>query len=694
MQTRWIRRLGISALVGLGTMATWGCGDSVGTMTQSVTLAGAVQKGPFVLGSTVNVSTLDAKGNPLGQVFNTKTSSDLGEFQVDFTASGQVSLEGSGFYYNEVSGGLSTASITLRAYYEITAGGKQEAYVNLVTHLTYDRIKRLVADGATFAAATKQAEDELRTALGVGGSSFVPGKAGIDMNILGGDTDANDYLFAVSALVAQAAATKATLGAGSVDAVLQELLNTTAADLADDGKLTAALATTYQQAQLALQPEDIMNKLRARLSAIGSTASIPDLNRIIDTDGDGIPNAKDNCLLIANPMQDVIKDGLCRIVKTNSVSIPEGTVSATILAGDLDHSGTTSVVAFVNPAASTDAAVARVFAQSATGRLQTPRDIRLPLAAGFTSSANQAFVIDDVSKDGEKDIILSSGTWMAVYPTDGKGGFGAPGALTQNPPQMIGGFPFTGYAGPIAVGDFDGNGLPDIAGTPFHPFGTGITLNPVVLQLQTAAGVWAAPKVVSMLSSPMAGNIPTVAAADLNHDNKPDLVTVNYDVLPNPPFVAVLLGDGAGGFAAMPSIPLSQGGSPVVVDVNSDTLQDVLIQNTVSGGGSPLFLQLLGDGTGKLAAPTTAVAGSIGIAGSVFVGNFTKDSLVDIMTPGNISSPFLFLSGTGTGFKAQPTKIANLSRSGQGTAVDLNKDGVLDFVDNDGLTLSTILINP
>lgn len=377
-----------------------------------------------------------------------------------------------------------------------------------------------------------------------------------------------------------------------------------------------------------------MNKLSARLSAIGSTASVPDLNRIIDTDGDGIPNTKDNCLLIANPLQDVIKDGLCRIVKTNSVSIPEGTVSPTILAGDLDHSGTTSVVAFVNPAASTDAAVARVFAQSATGRLQTPRDIRLPLATGFTNSVNQAFVIDDVSKDGEKDIILSSGSWMAVYPTDGKGGFGAPGALTQNPLQMIGGFPFTGYAGPIAVGDFVGNGLPDIAGTLFHPFGTGITLNPVVLQLQTAAGVWAAPKVVSMLSSPMAGTIPTVAA------------------------------------------------------------QDVLIQNLASGGGSPLFLQLLGDGTGKLAAPTTAAAGSMGIAGSVFVGNFTKDSLVDIMTPGTISSPVLFLSGTGTGFKAQPTKIANLSRSGQGTAVDLNKDGVLDFVDNDGLTLSTILINP
>lgn len=698
MLTRWSKKIGTSVLVGLGTMAAWGCGDNSGAMPRmdpSVTLAGAVQKGPFVLGSTVNVSPLDARGNPLGQVFNTKTTSDLGEFQVDFVAMGPVSLEGSGFYYNEVSGGLSTASIVLRAYYEITSGGQQEAYINLVTHLTYDRIKRLLADGATFAAATQQAEDELRTALGVGGAAFLPGKAGISMNILGGDTDANNYLFAVSALAAQAAATQAALGAGSADAALQELLNTTAADLADDGKLTTALTMTYQQAQQALQPEDIMNKLSVRLAAIGSTATVPDLNRVIDTDGDGIPNAKDNCLLIANPKQDVIPDGLCRIVKTNSVAIPEGTALSTILAGDLDHSGTPSLVAFLRTATSTDAAIARVFTQNATGRLQTPKDSKLPLPAGFTNNAQAALVIGDVSKDGAPDIVLSGGTWMAVYPTDGKGGFKAPGALTQSPPQMIGGYPFTGYYGPIVVGDFDGNGLPDIAGAPEHPFGTGITMNPVVLQLQTAAGVWAAPQVVSTLSSPMAGFIPAVAVADLNHDNKPDLVTVNYAIAPSPPFVVVLLGDGAGGFTAMPSIPLPQngGGNPIVVDVNADTMQDVLIQNLTSGGGSPLFLQLLGDGTGKLAAPTTA-AGSMAVAGSVFVGNFTKDSLPDIMVPGTISSPFSLLSGTGTGFKAQPTKIANLSSSGQGAAVDLNKDGVLDFVTISGSTLSTILINP
>ena len=71
------QKLGISILVGLGTLATSGCGsgsdDNSGTLAQSVTRTGAVQKGPFVLGSTVNVSPLDAKGSLSGQVFNTKT---------------------------------------------------------------------------------------------------------------------------------------------------------------------------------------------------------------------------------------------------------------------------------------------------------------------------------------------------------------------------------------------------------------------------------------------------------------------------------------------------------------------------------------------------------------------------------------------------------------------------------------------
>lgn len=88
------RRWGL--LLGLG----WGCSGGGGGgsgMPHNVQLSGAVQKGPFVLGSTVNISPLDASLNPTGQVFSTQTADDLGQFSVQFMASGRVALEGNGF---------------------------------------------------------------------------------------------------------------------------------------------------------------------------------------------------------------------------------------------------------------------------------------------------------------------------------------------------------------------------------------------------------------------------------------------------------------------------------------------------------------------------------------------------------------------------------------------------------------------
>ena len=40
---------------------------------ESVALEGAVQKGPFVLGSTIDVAMLDASGNPTGQRWYTQS---------------------------------------------------------------------------------------------------------------------------------------------------------------------------------------------------------------------------------------------------------------------------------------------------------------------------------------------------------------------------------------------------------------------------------------------------------------------------------------------------------------------------------------------------------------------------------------------------------------------------------------------
>ena len=295
-----------------GAAFTGGCGSKDDNTTaasgaggagqpQQVSLKGAVQKGPFVLGSSITVSPLDAKGNPTDQAFLTQTTNDKGEFSVDFAASGQVSIQGDGFYFNEVSGALSNAAITLRALYVIEQAGPQQAYLNLITHLTYLRVRKLVADGKSFGDAIKQAEKELRDEMAITLPAFDPGAQGLQMNILGGDNPANQYLLATSAVLVQTA--------GS-DAALQELSNTIATNLEESGTLSMTNKKKLTEGLLALDSGAVMANLAKRLDELGSAAVVPNIDKILDQDRDGIVNENDNCPRAANLDQvDSDKDG-------------------------------------------------------------------------------------------------------------------------------------------------------------------------------------------------------------------------------------------------------------------------------------------------------------------------------------------------------------------------------------------------
>ncbi|MBN2340761.1 MAG: putative metal-binding motif-containing protein [Deltaproteobacteria bacterium] len=273
----------------------WGCGND-GSDSESgaaeVTLNGAVNKGPFVTGSTVTVSPVNASGNPTGDVFNTQTHNDLGEFSVAFEYSGLVALEGQGFYYNEVTGSLSGANLTLRAFYEITAAGNQQAYINLITHLTYNRVRNLLSSGTAFTVAVVQAEQELMDSMQMVPAGFDPDAHGTDMVITGGNTLANAYLLAVSAVITQVAVNR---GTGALDANLQEVLNTYASDLESDGILNDDKVAEIGEAMMALDTAAVINQLEDRLNDLGSSATVPDMDAAIDQDRDGEVNTVD-CL--------------------------------------------------------------------------------------------------------------------------------------------------------------------------------------------------------------------------------------------------------------------------------------------------------------------------------------------------------------------------------------------------------------
>jgi cysteine-rich repeat protein len=301
-------RSSISICFALTLMASCGQADAT---SDWIVLEGALEKGPFVLGSSVTVAPLDSSGSPTGDVFGTSTINDLGEFWVEVPKSGPVSIEGSGYYYNEVSGALSTGWITLRAIYMASKNETQPVLINSVTHLSYERVRALRDQGETFANAITIAEQELQVALGIGLAELEIAAPGTALSILGGDTPANTYLFAVSSVLAQAGVNLAGGLDGPIDAHLQELMNNIALDLADDGQIAADLRATIDAAELALDTAAIEAALAARLAVIGSNAAVPDLDAVLDQDGDLLLNIDDNCDTVANADQaDVDMDGV------------------------------------------------------------------------------------------------------------------------------------------------------------------------------------------------------------------------------------------------------------------------------------------------------------------------------------------------------------------------------------------------
>lgn len=117
---------------------------------------GTIEKGPFVQGSKVMLYELDANFGQTGKSFRTQTVSDLGAFSFDSPiqlSSQYVELETSGYFYNEVKGKLSASQITLNAISDVS--NRNTVNVNLITHLEFERVKRLIREGKNFSTRHK-----------------------------------------------------------------------------------------------------------------------------------------------------------------------------------------------------------------------------------------------------------------------------------------------------------------------------------------------------------------------------------------------------------------------------------------------------------------------------------------------------------------------------------------------------------
>ncbi len=169
-----------------------------------------------------------------------------------------------------------------------------------------------------------------------------------------------------------------------------------------------------------------------------------------------------------------------------------------------------------------------------------------------------------------------------------------------------------------------------------------------------------------------------VAIGDLNNDGKLDLV-VPTDKL------AVLLGDGAGGFSAQTPdvLPGSNPNSVALGDLNNDGKLDAVVANRALSN----ILVLLGDGTGGFGAPLVI---SNVRPESVALGDLNADGKLDAVVSNNLGDTLTFL-GDGTGNLSRVPALALTGKAGV-TLGDLNNDGRLDaLIDSTSGFISLLL---
>lgn len=408
---------------------------------------------------------------------------------------------------------------------------------------------------------------------------------------------------------------------------------------------------------------------------------------------------------------------------SNTVSVLTGSATATFTLASTQTAGTDPIgisVTDVNSDGCPDVIVYDATNSNSTGQgaigvllgngngtLQVPQFTNLNAVPGTLAA------VADFNRDGKPDLavteqstnqvtLLLNNTLPTPYP--GARSFSAPHTLNNGYGNMAAG---------VAVGDFNHDGLQDIAVTYLED-------NAVRVLLNNGLGT----SDFNTATEYQVGNQPYfVAAGDLNGDGYDDLVAVNT----TDGTVSVLMNMGAGGhgtFAAAQTYRVGRLPFQVAIgDLNGDGIPDLAVTNM--GGNSVSILFGVASG-GFTPGPTlTTGANPFGIAigqfdhsghpaiavtcyqtsqlyvfpnngngtfgtpfiastdtspTSVVVGDFNRDGNLDIVTGNSIANDVSFFAGNGTGSFALGVTSPALNFPVSIAAGDINGDGILDLV--------------
>ena len=291
-------------------------------------------------------------------------------------------------------------------------------------------------------------------------------------------------------------------------------------------------------------------------------------------------------------------------------------------------------------------------------------------------------VIGDMNNDRKLDLVVTCARARLITVLEGKGD-GQFGAALSN--TTVADAP-----GEIALGDLNGDGKLDVAVASHDSYGV------VLLTGDGKGGLTKAPASPIVMRLGEHPHTHGLAVADVNRDNKLDLITCNS----SDNDISLALGDGRGNFTRAPqSFPVGPSPYPFGTgDVNSDGWLDIVATATATG---PLRRQqlplsraltlLLSDGKGGLAPHQLPLR--TGEPWFAAIADLNGDRRPDIVATHHEQSAMTVMIGDGRGGFTE----ASGSPFDFGVSLfhliiaDVDRDGTMDVVATSGASIRVLL---